>query len=198
MRYLVLAETFSRLNNVILNMPEKYKMTEWFDTIRLEGPFAIVSNGQMMVVEWTGYQNPDQARHFVYTPSLLQTAKDEASSAGVIAFDDDVCITTGGYSERDLICKSQHLNPLDTWRDKIPTDTLKKSGQGMFWRAELIANIANASPSGRLVFETNIDTSKKRAAIIRDVNAPGWCGFYIPYGDDVKHEPAIVPDWLKS
>ena len=198
MRYLVLAETFSRLHNVLLTMPEKYKHTGWFETIRLEGPLAIVSNGQMMVVEWTGYENPAEPRHFIYSPSLLSVAQTEAPFGNVIAFDDDTCVTTLAYSESGLICESNHKNPLDKWREKVPTDTLKKSGRGLFWRAEVIANLAKASPSGRLVFETNVDASEKRPAIVRDVNAPGWCGFYIPSDDDVKHEPATVPDWLKS
>jgi hypothetical protein len=84
---------------------------------------------------------------------------------------------------------------IDRWREIIPTTLPKKSKGSMCLDTSALANIAESSPSGKIVFPEHIDWTLP--VVIRDAVDPNWCCiFYVRESNDI-HDPATIPGWVK-
>lgn len=198
--YVIPCDTFHRLSH-ILDLPHP-GMTDWFRSIRIDNGLAVVSNRISMAVENIG--GPSGVVHVTADPVLIKQCADEAQYGSsltitvVEALQYATAKTTLGYVHPGNVGVWSTLpNDYDRWRavvEQARTPATKSKG-GMMWHAENIANVAAASPSGRIVFEENIDTT--RPTIIRDVTDYNWFAIFNPASNEYI-TPATLPTWMVS
>lgn len=199
--FTVPCDTFARLSNVLRSMPPD--IDPHFKSIRIDNGVAVASNRIIMAVENIG-KNPGII-HVIASPGLIENCRKEAAYSSTLTITVNeplkwaVAKTSFGYIEPGNCCLwSDAANDLDKWRDIALSakEPVKVNQGGMFWDAENIANLAAASPSGRVVFEENIDTHG-RVALIRDINDYDWFGMFQPWGSfGEKINPAVLPTWM--
>lgn len=196
--FIVPCETIVRLANVLKVMP--HFANDWFRTIRIDNGCAVASNRVVMAVERLD-KPVDGICHIIADAALLAQCAVEApfkSDLTITVIDElkfATAKTTLGYVHPTNVCLwSDQPNDYARWRSIIPTERAKKSLGGMFWETSSIVNLAAASPSGRLVFEEHIDTT--RPTIVRDINDYGWFGVFNPFTDNERLDPATLPNWF--
>lgn len=198
MKYKIKCETYARLCNVLNYMPEN--ATEWFNSIRLEGNFAIASNKQIMVVERLDFTNPDEPMHIVHSEILRKQCENEAKFNSDLEINVNSMLkfsnakTTFGYNfQENATMWNDFENDLGRWKEVVPTNCNTATHGAMFWEANNIANLSKSSPSGCIVFEEFID--ERKPVIIRDINDENWFATFVPGVSDGSIEPAKLPEW---
>lgn len=176
-------------------------ISDWFRCIRIDNGMAVASNRTIMAVQHVG--GPAGIIHLKMTPALIEQCRTEApfSSRLTITVVDQlsyaVAKTTMGSIHTDCVLWSGEINEFDRWRsvvNEVRTPATVARG-GMFWRADEIATLAQASPSGRVVFETVIDASG-RPTLVRDCHDHEWFGVFQPFERGQSVAAATLPSWM--
>ena len=198
MEHVLPCDTFVRLTNALKNMP---KDDPWCRSVRLETNLAIVTNRFYLVIERLESVAPS-VLHIPADPVLIEQCKTEAvyhSKMHIVANDmlkfASLKTSLGYQFAGNAGLYLDAPNVMDRWREIIPDSMPKKSkGSMCLWTADL-ANIAESSPSGQIVFPEHIDWSQP--VVIRDAVDPNWCAFFYVRESDNPHDPAIIPGWLR-
>ena len=172
-----------------------------FRAIRLDNGQAVATDRSFMAIENIG--GPSGVVHILPDPKLIAQCKTESvfDSKLTITVNEmlkfAVAKTTLGYVHPgNCSIWADGENDFDRWRSVVmesAAPAMKSSG-GMFWVAESIAKLAASSPSGRLVFEENIDVS--RPTLVRDVLDYDWLGVFSPHSIKDLYKPATLPTWM--
>ena len=199
--FVIPCDTFVRLSNVLHNFHDA--ANEWFRTIRIDNGVAMATNRSIMAIENIG--GLPGVIHVMADPALIQQCRTEAAFSSTLTITVNevlkfaVAKTTLGYVHPgNCALWSDAPNELDRWRSiaQRTAEPVPASRGGMYWKADAIAQLASASPSGGLVFEEFIDATG-RPTVIRDVNEPNWCGIFNPYQVLEEYQPATLPGWLR-
>lgn len=171
-----------------------------FHSIRLDNGVAVVTNKRFMAVERIA---PFEGIiHFIPNAALLAQCQLETvfNSTVTLIVNDllrfAVAKTSLGYGDNTNVGLWPGACDFDRWREIIEAAKApaKNSKRGMFWDVDGIAQLAASSPSGRVVFEANVDPT--RPTVIRDVNDHNWFGIFNPNSSDDDYEPAKLPKWI--
>jgi hypothetical protein len=198
--YVIPCETLVRLTKVLQLDGEN--MTDWLRTVRIDNGVAICTNRKMMVMENIG--GASGVIHIIADAKLIAQCAVEAPFNSVLTITVNeqlrfaVAKTTLGYIHSGNAClwAATAENDLERWHtivDRCRAPSTEPKGV-MFWDAYNIANLAASSPSGTLVFEEIVDVTKP--IVIRDMNDPDWCGFFIPSKSSIDYDGAAIPEWL--
>jgi hypothetical protein len=198
--FVIPCDTFVRLTNILYGMPED--ISEWFKTVRIDNGIAVATNRRILAAENVG--GPAGIIHVIADQALINQCRTEAafSSALTITVNEvlkfAVAKTTLGYVHPgNCVRFSDDPNDFDRWRTVVEQCKTPASAPrgGMFWDADMIARLAAASPSGRVVFEEIIDATG-RPTIIRDINEYNWIGVFQPFSTEESYSPATLPTWI--
>lgn len=196
--FTIRCDTFARLSTILDGEIEPL-----FNCIRLDNGQAVATNRMLMAIENIG--GPSGIVHIIADPALIAQCVTEAK------FDSRLTITvveelkfataktTLGYIHPgNCSYWPEAVTPFDRWRDVVmqAKEPALASKGGMFWDAASMSRLASSSPSGRVVFEQNIDTS--RPALIRDVTDYDWLGVFTPFSAKDNFVPATIPTWMTA
>jgi hypothetical protein len=195
-------DTIARLAHVLPT--DSDEIDDIFRTFRLDNGKIIATNRMLMAVE----SLPDKfdgVYHIRLTDADIAQCRTEAAYNSML----DVVVTpvmtvaktSYGYSPAgDIGVRPAAATDFDQWYDRIvkPCATPSDVPRGaMIWRTDQIVALACSAPSGIIVFESVIDV-ETRAAVMRDINNPDWCGFFMPrLNDGLYHGAAALPGWLR-
>lgn len=195
-------ETIARLAHLLPSPNEE--IDPIFRSFRLDNGKIIVSDRKFMAIEHIG--NWEGVFHIQLDDRTLEQCRSEAQFAGTMeviptpALNFTTAKTTMGYAPVGNIgVFPQGANTFDRWVDIVKqcAEPAAAPRGGMVWRCDAINALAMSSPSGIVVFEETIDV-EQRPTIVRDINSPDWCGFYLPrLHDGMHHAAATLPGWLK-
>ena len=194
-------DTIARLANALPS--ESDEIDDIFRTFRLDNGRVIATDRTIMAVEHIG--GWEGVHHIRLTPADIAQCRTESawnSALEIVATPImTVAKTTYGYTPAgDIGVRPAGPTDYDAWHERIvkPCATPSDVPRGaMIWRTDQIAALARSSPSGVVVFENIIDV-ETRAAVIRDINSPDWCGFFMPrLSDGLYHPAAALPGWLR-
>ena len=199
--YVIPCDTVVRLATVLDNFHDE--ADDYFRTIRIDNGLAVASNRRIIVVENIG--GPSGVFHMVADPTLIQHCRTEAPFSSKLTVNVNevlrfaVAKTTLGYVHA-ANCGFWSPAPtvFDDWRKHVMVTKTpaKKSVGGMIWQADVVAQLGSASPSGRVIFEQNID-ALNRPTVVRDPTDPDWFAVFHPYLDELSDVPAAsLPNWM--
>lgn len=198
--FVIPCDTFVRLSNIIHGLPDD--VGPWFNTIRIDNGVAVATNRRILAAENVG--GPAGIIHVMADPALINQCRTEAAFSSTLTITVNevlkyaVAKTTLGYVHPgNCVLFGDGDKDFDRWRSiveqcKTPAQTARG---GMFWDADMIARLAAASPSGRVVFEEIIDATG-RPTIIRDINEYNWIGVFQPFSTEESYQPATLPSWI--
>lgn len=191
-------DTFARLSTLAVDASD-----DDFRCIRLDNGIAIASNRRLMALE--KINTFEGVLHIVVDAALVSQCKTEAAwgSDLIVSYTPELNIavakTTLGYIHPgNALVIQQVPDNYNRWREvaercRVPSD---QSHGAMFWDADLIAKLAYTSPSGRVVFEENINATG-RPTLMRDITSHEWVGIFQPWSIDVNHSPAKLQSWVR-
>lgn len=194
-------DTIARLANVLPG--PSADIDPIFHTFRLDNGRVIATDRTIMAVEHVG--GWEGVYHIRLTEADIAQCRTESAFSSVLEIVANpimtVAKTTLGYSPTgDIGVRPAGATDFDKWHSAVvaPCATPSDVPRGaMIWRTDQIAALARSSPSGVVVFENIIDV-ETRSAVIRDINSPDWCGFFMPrLSDGLYHPAAALPGWLK-
>ena len=206
--FVIPCDTFVRLTNILHGMPDD--IGDWFKTVRIDNGIAVATNRKILAAENVG--GPAGVIHVIADQALINQCRTEAAFSSTLTITVNevlkfaVAKTTLGYvhpgncvlwSVDPPIAGNPVPNDFDRWRtvvEQCKTPAQAPRG-GMFWDADMIARLAAASPSGRVVFEEIIDVTG-RPTIIRDINEYNWIGVFQPFSTEESYQPATLPSWI--
>lgn len=193
--YVIPCDAFVRLSTMVRDDDSMFR------AVRFDNGQAVASDRSFMAIENIG--GPSGIVHVLPDPALVAQCVTEAK------FDSKLTITviemlkiavaktTFGYVHPgNCSVWIDGENPFDRWRSVVmeaATPAPKSSG-GMFWSAQDIAKLAHASPSGRLVFEENIDVT--RPTLVRDTLDYDWLGVFSAHSSKDNYQAATMPTWM--
>ena len=212
MKFTITCTAFCRLAGIPAFFEPKTdeEIKKQLSCVRLENYkgqiFGVSTNQKVAAVERLGTTTErDGAVHIALNPALVKQCNDE------IAYDSFLEIiyvpeiltasakTMLGFvlpGNAAAIGLPEH-SVLSHWRSWVPPAPAKKSKGAMYWNADHVAALAQASPSGQIVFPELIDVDQP--VIIRDCSTPDWFGMFIakPAPSDPTPQPATAPDWAR-
>lgn len=198
--FVIPCDTFVRLTNILHGMPDD--INEWFRTVRIDNGIAVATNRRILAAENIG--GPAGVIHVIADQALINQCRTEAAFSSTLTITVNevlkfaVAKTTLGYVHPgNCVRFGDDAGDFDRWRTVVgqcKTPATAARG-GMFWDADMIARLAAASPSGRVVFEEIIDASG-RPTIIRDINEYNWIGVFQPFSTEESYSPATLPSWI--
>ena len=198
MEHIIPCETFARLCNVLKFMP---KDDPWCRSIRLDGNMAIATNRFYIAIERLD-TSVASVLHIPADPVLIEQCVKEApfhSKMHIVANDMlrfASLKTSLGYAyPGNAGVYLDTLNPVDRWREIVPTSLPKKSKGSMCIDTAMLASLAESSPSGKITFPEHIDWTLP--VVVRDAVDPNWCGIFYVRESDNPHDPATIPGWAK-
>lgn len=173
-----------------------------FNTFRLDHGRIIATDRRFAAVE--ELQPFEGVYHIVLTPEMLQVCTNEAQYQSSLLITPNpmlkwtVARTSMGHTFQGSVgVYPAEPTPFDEWYELIVQPVLDGepvSNGAMSTNATDLARLAASSPSGEVVFEQHIDV--RRSTVMRDVNDPRWCGFWMPrLAGGMYHAPATVPGW---
>jgi hypothetical protein len=174
-----------------------------FNSIRIDNGQVVATNRSLMAIE-NVYGMPPGIIHVVCDPMLVAQCVTESKFDSRLtitvteALKFAVAKTTLGYIHPGNCCYwPDGVTPFDRWREVVmqSKEPAAISNGGMFWESAAIARLAATSPSGRVVFEEHIDTS--RPSLIRDVMDYDWLGVFSPFSRNDNYVAASMPTWMK-
>lgn len=191
-------DTLVRLMNVLAELPQDVEPA--FRCIRLDNGCAVATDRHFMAIEKVNdfdgifYIQPDQA--------LIDQCRTEATFSSNLTITVNeilryTAVKTGLGYVHPVSVGAWHQSPdFDRWREVVARckEPANENRGGMFWNADGIARLASASPSGSLVFEQHIDTT--RPTLIRDVHDFHWLGVFNPWSTNDAATPATLPSWV--
>lgn len=107
--------------------------------------------------------------------------------------------TATGYMSGNL-APTQDYSHYDRWIEVVEQcrEPLLHSSGVMVWDTSDILKVAEASPSGVLVFEEHRDI-RDRPVLVRDAASYEWFGLFMGALNDGSYHPsAKLPDWMKQ
>jgi len=194
-------DTIARLSNLL---PEKsVEIDDIFRTIRLDNGKVIVSDRRFMAIETV--ENFEGVFHIAVSDALIEQCRVESQFSSFIDIVPNpilqftTAVTTMGYApEGNIGVWPNGVTDFDDWHSRVVKPCLEPDGQNrgvLAFDAVGLQRLVSASPSGFLVFEETIDTT--RPMVVRDATSPDWCGFFMPrLNDGLHHTGATVPRWL--
>ncbi len=197
--FVISCDTLVRLSNVLHNFPADVDKS--WNVVRIDNGLAIATDRRFMAIENIG-GGATGVFHIVPDPALIEQCRTEAkfSSTLTITVNDAlryaVAKTSLGYVHPINVGAWVTPIELNRWREVVmmAKEPAKKSKGAMFWDADGIARLAAASPSGRVVFEQFIDTS--RPTLVRDIHDYNWLGLFNPFDHKESYSPATMPGWM--
>lgn len=192
-------DTVVRLSNVIHTLPDD--IDPIFRCIRFDNGLAVTTDRSFMAIEKIG--EFAGIFHMVIEPALIEQCRTEAAFNGslTITINDAlkyaVAKTSLGYVHpRNVAFYPPGDTPFDRWRGVVlqSKEPAGASVGGMFWDIDGLTRLATSSPSGRIVFEEKIDTT--RPSLIRDINDYSWLGVFNPFTSENSYQPASLPSWM--
>lgn len=194
-------DTIARLSHV-LPAPSA-EVDDIFRTFRLDNGRVITTDRLFMAVEHVGgWEGVHHIRLSDVDIAQCRTESAFSSTLEIVATPVmTVAKTSLGYTPTgDIGVRPVGPTAYDDWYERIvaPCATPSDVPRGaMVWRVEALSALARTAPSGMVVFENIIDV-ETRAAVVRDVNNPDWCGFFMPrLSDGLYHPAAALPGWLR-
>lgn len=209
MNFTISCEAFMRLSRIATNFKDG-ETNEYFRSVYIENnaghSFAVASNMKLIGIEYLGKTaEADGGINIRLDPHLIQQCEIEAPYSSVItgthveALNFATLKTTFGYELPGCQMVSTDVNHLKDWRKVIPKSMPKKPNGALRMKASELAQLAAASPSGRIVFPECI--SLDIPVVIRDAIDPNWMGLFVSTMTDNGNPPTILtatlPDWLK-
>lgn len=198
MEHIIPCETFARLVNVLKYMP---KDDPWCKSVRLEGNLAIATNRQYIVIERLETTAPS-VLHIPADPVLIEQCAKEAAFHGkmhIVANDmlkfASLKTSLGYQYPGNAGLYLDTLNVVDRWREVIPEALPKKSKGCMTLYTQQLANLAESSPSGQLIFPEHVDWTVP--VVVRDAVDPNWCAFFYVRDSEKLNDPAHIPGWIR-
>ncbi len=197
--FVIPCDTVVRLSNVIHSLPDNIDPV--FRCVRFDNGLAVTTDRSFMAIEkiadFTG------VFHMTVEPALIEQCRTEAAFNGTLtvtvndALQYAVAKTSLGYIHPTNVgFYPSGANPFDRWREVVLQSKEPAAALigGMFWDVDGLTRLATSSPSGRIVFEEKIDTT--RPSLIRDINDHSWLGVFKPFTSDKSYQPASLPSWM--
>ena len=197
--YTMSCDAFVRLSHILHNLPEDIDPV--FRTIRIDNGQAVATDRSFMAIENIG--GATGIIHILPDAALIKQCATEAK------FDSQLTITVTEMLQH-AVAKTTlgYVHPVnvsywptggtdfDRWREVVMEASVPaaKSSGGMFWQADGVAKVAASSPSGRVVFEENIDVI--RPTLVRDILEYDWLGVFNPFSRKDHYSPATLPTWM--
>lgn len=193
-------DTLYRIANAIPS-PSPSLQPSW-NTLRIDGDCVVASDRTFLVAEKFGIGG-EGIFHIVPDPAMIAQCKIEAQHGGRITFTVNEMLgfaiaktTFGWQTNTNLLYTGVVDEDWQKWRDIIKKATPADASRGaMYWNTDTITRIAESSPSGGVVFEENIDTS--RPVLIRDITDYNWIGCFHPLPGASQQVGATIPSWIK-
>lgn len=200
MQFDIPCELISRLSKALRHLPTD--ASGWFKSIRIENNMAIVSNKRILIIERLPSKQPDGIIHIDATPALIEQCEREAAFASSLKIVVTpmlkwaTAVTTLGYNypANAVLWDAGEENGFDRWKSIIPAPATEPHG-AMMWNTDQIRDIAETSPSGRIVLEEIIDV--RQPIIVRDMLDDNWFALFIPTSVKNNYSPAKIPEWFK-
>lgn len=195
--YVIPCDTIARL------APLVHGSEDWFNTIRIDNGQVIATDRRIMAIENIG--GSSGIIHFKPFPMIVDLCKKHYDKSLTIIVNEMLkfaIATLPGIELPAVNCVNWADTPniFNNWRSMVmrAKEPAKKSTGAMAWQGNLVAKLCGSSPTGNVVFETNIDVMSNRPTLIRDELEEKWLGVFNPWVDDVKRDvaPAIMPDWM--
>jgi hypothetical protein len=175
-----------------------------FRTLRLDNGKIIATDRRFMAIEQI---EPFEGVYHISVPdALLAACQSEAQYSGVLTVTPMpgmpfiTAVTTMGFNGGNIGVFPSGPTDYDKWHEMVvaPCASPVAAPQGgMLWQLDDMVRLAACAPSGVVIFEGMIDAIN-RPTVVRDVNSPDWCGFFLPrISNGIFHAPATVPGWLK-
>ena len=198
--YVIPCDTFYRISRVAATRDDEIHPS--WSSMRIDDGCLIASDRSFMAVEnYTAHQKG--VAHLNIDPALIEQCRTEAKFNGRVTVTVNEILkyaqakTTFGYVTKENLLYTADLDPdWDRWREIInkAREPATKPNGVMFWHADNIQRLAESSPSGRVVFESVIDTS--RPTLLRDVTDYHWLGIFQARSRYEQYSPATVPTWI--
>lgn len=192
-------DTIARLSTLI----DRNDDEPIFHTMRLDNGRVITTDRKFLAVEQVAHFTG--VHHIALSDALVQQCITETQFNSVLSVTPNSMLkwtsarTSLGYNVTENIgIYPDEPTRFDAWYERVvapclaPADTSKGA---MVVDLDLLARLVATSPSGSIVYEQHIDIS--RPTVLRDINSPDWCGFFLPrLNDGIYYAPATVPQWL--
>ncbi len=193
-------DTIARLASLIPTDGESI-----IQTLRLDNGRAIATDRKFCAVE--SIAPFEGVFHVRLTAALVKQCEIERQFSSTVSIVPNAALkwttarTSLGYDVTENIgVYPDEPTAFDRWYELIVKPCLTPATQSkgaMVCTVDEVTRLAATSPSGSLVFEQFIDVS--RPTILRDINSPDWCGFFLPrLNDGIYYAPATVPSWLSQ
>lgn len=199
--FVIPCDTFARLSRIFEGQSD---LADDFRTIRIDNGVAVATDRRALAAEKIA--DSVGIIHVIGDPALIAQCRTEAAFSSNLSITVNeglryaVAKTSLGYVHpANCVLWRNEAGDFDRWRaivQQCATPAAASKG-GMFWDAELIARLGSTSPTGRLVFEQNIDVTH-RPTVIRDVSDDRWFGIFRPFASDERYAPASLPTWAFS
>lgn len=208
MQFNMKCETFVRLNEVLRYFKPNDDRKD-FKSILIECKAghitATATNGLVLACEFIGPSDgPNASMNLTIDPALLKQCAVEASMSGLLnviyveQLKYATIKTTFGYQyPGNGALFFEKYTARDKWRAVI---NKRVDPHPMIIEADRMAELGRASPTGNLVFPTDIDGSCP--VIVTDAHADNWFGMFMPSdhdhnGNRVIRPAATYPEWIK-
>lgn len=165
----------------------------------------VVSDQKLMVVERMTEVVPEPINLVIDDVLFNQLATVEALYSGHLEI--QIVPGTGwvagktsyGYTVPYNMHSATARPKLDCWHEVLMqcADPAPASNGAMVWNTSDVQRLGQASPSGKVLFETNI-ACNDRPVLIRDVETADWVGCFQPrFNDGIWRGQAEMPEWCK-
>jgi hypothetical protein len=196
-------ETIARLSHLLPKPTDE--IDDIFRAFRLDNGKVIATDRVFMAVEYIG--GWEGVFHIRLSDADIEQCRTESAFSSYLEIVPTPAIafttakTSLGYNPPGNIgVYPTEATAYDDWYTRVvqPCITPSDVPRGaMIWRVDAMLALARSSPSGIVVFENIVDV-ETRAAVVRDINSPDWCGFFMPrLSDGLYHPAAALPGWLK-
>lgn len=200
--FVIPCETLVRFSKILQDFPDG--CCESFMCIRFEDDLVIATNRAYMAVEHIGGGNTGSF-FLKVDEALLAQCKGEAAFSSRLTITVTEMLkhavgkTTYGYVTPGNIGYFGEVSAdWDRWASIVggAVTPAEKPRGGMYWDVAGLETLVGSSPSGKVVFEEVIDTT--RPTLIRDITDPNWIGLFNPHNMRETYQPATMPAWAKA
>lgn len=202
MEFKIDPEIYLRLAAVSVQPDEEHKAVA--RSVRIEHHngkiIAIASNGKFLCGELLGECDDEGAVNVTNDPELRKIAEAEVAASGVLLISQVAgwTVARGGETGKMYALNAEVEGEYPDWRALVPTTKPTKPNGVIAFFPYVMKRIADASPSGVIVFPEVIDITQP--VLIRDKTDPNWFGLYLLTDAPNKQtfKAATVPDWLRE
>lgn len=207
MEFSIKCETYARFAKVA-RLIKNYSEFSYLCSIRVECKkgylFLFTSNSRIAIAENLGVCDVGEfSFDLIVDDKLIEQCETETQFNGSLNIVYNQVLTFAsirtsfGYEPGvNGLAVVQGINKFENWRDLFPVEQPDETNASVYFNADNISALADASPSGMVGLQKFVDGNKP--VIVRDLHNPNWVGLFLPYPDRETFKfPIKLPDWVK-